>query len=108
MIEQLRDAGHTSISARVEFAGASVLPILERAVQEDLLLLSADLDLGEYIFRGHRPAPAAGIVQLRLDAGLKEAGKAWIVADGFAVYEPQCAGKFTVIEQNKARFRPPP
>jgi hypothetical protein len=36
---------------------------------------------------------------------LKEAGKAQIVADAFAAYGLEFAGKFTVIEQNKARFR---
>jgi predicted nuclease of predicted toxin-antitoxin system len=55
VIERLRDAGHTVISVRVESAGASDLPLLDRAVREDLLLLTADLDFGEYIFRDHRP-----------------------------------------------------
>jgi len=52
-------------------AGESDLPILERAVREDLLLLTADLDFGEYIFRAHFPAPTAGVVQLRLGDTVK-------------------------------------
>jgi predicted nuclease of predicted toxin-antitoxin system len=108
VIERLRDAGHTIISVRVESAGASDLPILDRAVREDLLLLTADLDFGEYIYRDHVPAPAAGVVQLRLDDSLKEVGKAKIVADAFAAHELEFAGKFTVIEQDKIRHRPLP
>ena len=42
VIERLREAGHTVISVRVESAGESDLPLLERAVREDLLLLTAD------------------------------------------------------------------
>jgi predicted nuclease of predicted toxin-antitoxin system len=93
---------------RVESAGENDLPILERAVQENLLLLTADLDFGEYIFRDHLPAPATGVVQLRLDDSLKEAGKAKIVAGAFAAHELEFAGKFTVIEQDKMRQRPLP
>jgi predicted nuclease of predicted toxin-antitoxin system len=106
VIERLRDAGHTVISVRVESAGESDLPILERAVREDLLLLTADLDFGEYIYRDHFPAPTAGVVQLRLGDTVKEAEKAQIVVDALAAHGAAFAGQFAVIEQDRVRFRP--
>lgn len=51
VIERLRADGHTVIAVRVESRGATDLPILERAINENLLLLTADLDFGEYVFR---------------------------------------------------------
>jgi predicted nuclease of predicted toxin-antitoxin system len=105
VIERLREAGHTVISLRVESAGASDLPILERAVRENLLLLTADLDFGEYIYRDHLQAPAAGVVQLRLSDSLKEAEKTRIIADVFAIHEASFAGKFSVMDQDRVRFR---
>jgi hypothetical protein len=70
-----------------------------------LLLLIADLDFGEYIYRDHCKASAAGVVQLRLSDALKEAEKAQIVADALAAPEHSFAGKFAVIERDRGRFR---
>ncbi|HEY1389041.1 MAG TPA: DUF5615 family PIN-like protein [Ktedonobacterales bacterium] len=108
VIERLRADGHTVIAVRVESRGETDLPILERAVIEDLLLLTADLDFGEYIFRDRQPAPTAGIVQYRLGDILKEAEKAQIIGEAFAQYSTSFAGNFTVIEEGKVRFRPLP
>jgi len=105
VIERLRADGHTVIAVRVEARGETDLPILERAVTEDLLLLTADLDFGEYIFRDRQPAPRAGVVQYRLGDILKEAEKAQIIGEAFAQHSASFAGHFTVIEEGKIRFR---
>jgi hypothetical protein len=55
-------------------------------------------DFGEYIYRDHLQAPAAGVVQLRLSDSLKEAENTRIIADAFA-------GKFSVIDQDRVYFR---
>lgn len=75
VIERLRNDGHTVIAVSVESSGETDLPILARAVSENLLLLTADLDFGEYIFRDHQLAPAAGIVQYRLGDVFKAVGE---------------------------------
>jgi predicted nuclease of predicted toxin-antitoxin system len=108
VIERLRADGHTVIAVRVESRGETNLPILERAVTEDLLLLTADLDFGEYIFRDRQPAPKAGVVQYRLGDILKEAEKAQIIGEAFVQHSASLAGNFTVIEENKVRLRPFP
>lgn len=61
VIERLRIDGHMVIAVQVESRGETDLPILRRAVNENLLLLTADLDFGEYIFRDHQPSPEAVI-----------------------------------------------
>lgn len=105
VIERLRADGHLVIAVRVESRGETDLPILERAVSEDLLLLTADLDFGEYVFRDHQPAPDAGVVQYRLGDLLKEDEKAHVIGEAFALHSANFAGKFTVIEESKVRFR---
>jgi predicted nuclease of predicted toxin-antitoxin system len=108
IIERLRADGYTVIAVQVESRGETDLPILERAVTKNLLLLTADLDFGEYIFRDHQPAPEAGVVQYRLGDILKGAEKAHIIGEAFVQHSASFAGNFTVIEENKVRFRPLP
>lgn len=55
VVERLRTDGHTVIAVSVESSGETDLPILARAVSENLLL-TADLDFGEYIVRDQQPA----------------------------------------------------
>lgn len=93
------------LAVRVESRGETDLPILERAVTDDPLLLTADLDFGEYIFRDRQPALRAGVVQYRLDDILKEAEKAQIIGEAFAQHSASFTGHFTVIEDGKVRFR---
>ncbi len=108
VIDRLRADGHTVTSVRVEMRGEDDLPILARAVLEDLLLLTADLDFGEYIFHDRQPAPAAGVVQYRLGDIVKESEKARIIGEAFARHAAAFAGHFTVIEEDKIRLRPLP
>lgn len=105
VIDRLRADGHMVIAVSVESSGETDLPILARAVREDLLLLTADLDFGEYFFRDRQPAPAAGVVQYRLGDLLKGAEKAQIISEAFAQHAHKFAGQFTVIEEGKVRFR---
>ncbi len=108
IIERLRADGHDVVAVRLESRGSTDLPILARAVSDGLLLLTADLDFGEYIFRDRQAAPGAGVVQYRLGDVLMEAEKAQIVGDVFAQHSASFAGNFAVIEENKVRFRPLP
>lgn len=108
VIERLRSDGYDVISVRLESRGATDLPIPARAVNEDLLLLTADLDFGEYVFRDHLPAPNAGVVQYRLGDVLKENEKARIIGEAFIQFLFSFAGNFCVIEEDNVRFRPLP
>ena len=106
VIDRLRVDGHSVIAVSVVSSGETDLPILARAVSENLLLLTADLDFGEYIFRDRQPAPAAGVVQYRLGDPFKQSEKAQIIGEAFAQYANDFAGQFTVIEEGKVRFSP--
>ncbi len=108
VIKRLRTDGHNVTAVRVESHGETDLPILARAVHENLLLITADLDFGEYIFRDRQPAPDAGVIQYRLGDILKEAEKAQIIGEVFTRHSASFAGNFTVIEEGKVRFRPLP
>jgi predicted nuclease of predicted toxin-antitoxin system len=109
IIERLRIDGH-AVAAIVEQApGSPDITILERAVRENVLLLTADRDFGDYVFRDRRPAPIAGIVLYRLGNSFNLDEKATIVGDTFAQHGAgEFAAHFTVIDGAKVRFRPLP
>ena len=72
------------------------------ANQEDTILLTADKDFGELVFRQDKVAP--GIVLVRL-AGLSPAIKAEIVAAAIEDYAEEVFKSFTAIAPNSVRIR---
>lgn len=54
IIERLRQDGHLVEAIAEGSSGALDLPILAHATQENVLLLTADLDFGGYIYRDQR------------------------------------------------------
>ena len=109
IIERLRIDGH-SVAAIVEQSpGSPDLAILDRAARENVLLLTADRDFGDYIFRDRRPAPTAGVMLYRLGDDFTPEEKASLIGDVFAVHSVgEFANHFAVIDGNKVRFRPLP
>ena len=69
--------------------------VLNRANQESALLLTADKDFGEMVYRQYRLA--SGVVLIRL-AGLSSAQKPQIVASAIADHIQEMSKAFTVIE----------
>lgn len=104
VIEQLRSDGHDVDAIAVQSSSMNDIPILARAVSENILLLTADLDFGGYVFQQHLPAPHSGIVQMRLPNRLKEHEKAAIVACAFSEHGHEFSGHFTTIEERRIRF----
>lgn len=107
IIARLRQDGHMVDAVADLSPSVSDIPILARAAQYDVLLITEDLDFGGYIFHDKRPAPKAGVVQCRLRE-LRGDRKAEIVGDAFAHYANQFAGNFTVITEKKIKSRPLP
>jgi predicted nuclease of predicted toxin-antitoxin system len=66
------------------------------------ILVTADKDFGELVFRLRRAS--AGVILLRL-AGVPNLMKAEIAAATIAAHESEMAGAFIVIEPNKVRIR---
>jgi len=76
--------------------------VLELANQQEALLLTADKDFGELVFRLNRLTQ--GVVLLRL-AGLSLESKAEIVALVIRQYLSELTGAFTVIAPGHIRIR---
>jgi len=76
--------------------------VLNLVNQEDAILLTADKDFGELVFRQDRAAP--GIVLVRL-AGLSTATKAGIVATTIEDHLAEMLRSFTVIMPDRVRIR---
>ncbi len=77
--------------------------VLARANQRGDLLLTADKDFGEMVFRQRQVT--AGVVLIRL-AGLSTESKVGIVSKVIREHEAEMAGAFTVISPGMVRIRP--
>ena len=76
---------------------------MAQANQRGDLLLTADKDFGELVFRQHRVT--AGVVLIRL-AGLSAGAKAEIVSAVIRDYGAELLHAFTVISPGMVRIRP--
>lgn len=76
--------------------------VLDRSNEANALLLTADKDFGELVFRDNRTT--RGVVLVRL-AGLSAEKKAAIVAGAFADHATDFPNCFAVISANRVRIR---
>jgi predicted nuclease of predicted toxin-antitoxin system len=77
--------------------------VLQLANERSALLLTADKDFGDLVFRLDRAA--AGIVLMRLE-GLSSATKSTIMASAIREHGPQMYGNFSVVSSGAIRIRP--
>lgn len=103
IVKRLRDERWTVLAVVEMEPGISDEAVLEIANQEGCILLTADKDFGELIFRDHRYS--FGIVLIRL-SGLTAKDKAEIVATAIQQHRDELTGAFTVISANSVRIRP--
>lgn len=103
IVTLLREEGHTVIAVVEMEPGISDETVLDIANQEGCILLTADKDFGELIFRDRHYS--FGIILIRL-SGLTAKAKAEIVATAIKAYRDQMAQTFTVISSNNVRIRP--
>jgi predicted nuclease of predicted toxin-antitoxin system len=102
IVVRLREEGY-SVSYVAEMApGISDDIVLELANKEGSLLLTADKDFGDLVFRLRRLS--AGVVLIRL-AGLTPAKKAAIVTSVISKHAQELAKAFTVITPRGVRIR---
>jgi len=102
IVERLRQDGH-SVWAVVEMdAGIADDLVLDHANQQNAVLLTADKDFGELVFRLKRLN--LGVVLVRL-AGLPPKRKAEIVARVIAEKAEELKEAFSVITANALRIR---
>jgi predicted nuclease of predicted toxin-antitoxin system len=102
IVDHLRQDGHHVWYVAEMEPGISDEAVLDLANREKALLLTADKDFGELIFRLHRLAP--GVVLIRL-AGLSPTSKAEIVASTINKHTTEIPRAFAVITPGGIRIR---
>jgi predicted nuclease of predicted toxin-antitoxin system len=104
VVERLRADGHTVLYIAEMEPSIPDDVVLGRANQMTALLIAADKDFGELVFRG-RLLSSGGVVLIRL-AGLSAERKAEIVSKAFAERGSEFAHAFSVISPGRIRIRP--
>lgn len=102
IVERLRNDGHIVLYVIEMEPSISDDEVIERANQEAALLLTADKDFGELVFRQGRVV--YGVVLIRL-AGLFPEHKAEVVAIAVQEHADELAQNFTVITPGAVRIR---
>jgi predicted nuclease of predicted toxin-antitoxin system len=104
IVERLRQDGHRIWYVAEMEPGISDDTVLDLANQKSALLLTADKDFGELVFRQHRLIP--GVVLIRL-AGLSPTRKAGIVTFAIDQHTSELPQAFAVISPGIFRIRRP-
>jgi predicted nuclease of predicted toxin-antitoxin system len=103
IVAHLRQLGHSVWYVAEMDPGLSDEAVLKLARDEQALLLTADKDFGELVFRWRQASH--GVTLLRL-AGLPTQRKAEIVATAIAQYGGSLTAAFSVITKQNVRIRP--
>jgi predicted nuclease of predicted toxin-antitoxin system len=104
IVERLRVDGLVVWYVAEMAPGVSDQDVLNLANHEQAVLLTADKDFGELVYRQH--LVNAGVVLLGL-AGLPPAGKAELVARAVTAHMKEMAGSFVVVSLRSIRIRQP-
>jgi predicted nuclease of predicted toxin-antitoxin system len=102
-IRLLRDAGHDVASVIEEIPGNKDRSVLNRAHEEDRIILTFDRDYGELIYRQKLFVPS-GIVYFRFNPSTPEE-PAETLLNVLDKGNVPILGKFTVIERGRIRQR---
>ncbi len=102
IVDRLRQEGHAVRYVAELEPGISDDIVLKMANEEESLLLTADKDFGELVFRQRRLS--AGIVLIRL-AGLSPDKKAEVVASAIKKHAAELPNTFSVIMPGSIRIR---
>jgi predicted nuclease of predicted toxin-antitoxin system len=101
VVERLRRDGHAVLYVAEMEPGITDDLVLERANGAAALLLTADKDFGELVFR-ERKLSSSGVVLIRL-AGLSAGSKAQAVSDAFHAHASEFPKHFSVISSGRVR-----
>lgn len=104
IVERLRQDGHEVLYIAEMEPSIEDDVVLERANERSALLVTADKDFGELVFRDQR-LTTGGVILLRL-AGLSAERKTGIVSDAFREYSAEFPNHFSVISPGRIRIRP--
>jgi predicted nuclease of predicted toxin-antitoxin system len=102
IIDALRELGYEVVSIAETAPGTSVSEVLDIAVNARAILLTADKDFGDLVFR--QLQLHSGVVLVRLPGSHPNA-KAAIVAREIAAHETELQFAFCVISERLTRIR---
>ena len=102
IVERLRREGHDALYIAELEPGVTDDVVLRRANESNMLLVTADKDFGELVFR--QGLADSGVVLLRL-AGLSPEAKSEVVADVLRERESELPKAFTVVSPGMVRIR---
>jgi predicted nuclease of predicted toxin-antitoxin system len=102
VVAQLRKAGYGVDYIIESGRGAPDDSVLDKAMTAESVLLTADRDFGEMIFREGRKN--CGVILIRL-FGLTQELKAKIIMTAISRYNDALSGNFTVITPGAIRIR---
>ncbi|GIV80352.1 DUF5615 family PIN-like protein [Litorilinea aerophila] len=102
IVERLRQNGYQVWYVAEMEPGISDDVVLDLANREEAILLTADKDFGELVFRQGRVT--RGVILIRL-AGISPIRKAEIVASALAAHGGEMEQAFTVITPGAVRIR---
>ena len=102
IVDRLRADGHNVLYIVEENAGIDDRTVLDRSLQTGTVLLTADKDFGDLIFR--QRLLRAGVLLVRL-AGVGPDIKAGLVASTFDHHGEELRSGFAVLSKRSLRFR---
>ena len=105
MLEHLQGQGHDCVHAALLTPGMSDDAVLTLAYEQQRVVLTADKDFGELVYR--RNLPACGVVLLRLKLP-HEAERLELFKRLWPVIEKNVWGHFIVVTDNTIRRTPLP
>jgi predicted nuclease of predicted toxin-antitoxin system len=97
----LREQGHEVFSVYEEARGAEDAWIIQKAFDEDWILITNDKDFGEEVYRERRPHK--GVVLLRLE-NERTANKIRTIQRLIDEYADRLPGQFAVVTETQVRF----
>jgi predicted nuclease of predicted toxin-antitoxin system len=103
VVDRLREDGHHVLAVAEMQPSIPDEAVLTLANQQGALLLTADKDFGELVFRQRRVS--AGVLLIRL-AGVSPATKAMLVSAVVREHATDLAQAFTVVSPGMVRLRP--
>ena len=102
---RLRADGHEVASIAEDSPGVNDREVLARAVRANALLITADKDFGELVYRDRRPH--CGVLLPRL-SGLDEATKCDMVSWALRLRGGELEAAFSVLTEESLRIRRQP
>ena len=102
IVDRLRADGHDVLYVAEDYAGIDDQAVLDRSLRAGAVLLTADKDFGDVVFR--QRLLHSGVLLVRL-AGVRPDMKAGLVADVFDRHGEELRSGFGVLSKRSLRFR---